>query len=376
MNTDSHNKGDCGTSFKSSAKLREFDNGPSIGYIKEDGQYIWPDAQAGNVIEFDVKTKESDTCVAKLTTMDLEYVAKLTEAVTLSLGDDATPDQIMDAVMAEIDMARFFLVVRSKTFTTDGSGEYTGKFTIENTFREMPLMLLLHYGYSGNAERSDWETAWDVIGEEVLWLIVEELVFALICAAIVAACVGTCVGVVGTVYALRVAKITKRVHTASKAARVTAKGKKTISLTGKAMTGVKATWKSKAIMKSGLTSKKLYYMGAAANMATFMGAYAYLEQAKDGFGMIDINKSGCQFPAGGYNDIYSFQVGGGDEEWLTFLSTMTPESMGYMTAGLETEEASVLGAASSSPFLVYGGLALVGIVVMLLFSKEEEGGGA
>ena len=139
MNSDSYNKGDCGTSFKSEVKLREFDNGPLIAYNKVDGQYQWQDAVAGNVIEFDVQTKESDDCVAKLVTMDMEYVGKVTNSVTEALGDNATPDNVMAEVMKNIELSKMFITVRSKSFETDSSGNYTGQFTIENTFKEMPL---------------------------------------------------------------------------------------------------------------------------------------------------------------------------------------------------------------------------------------------
>jgi len=387
MNTASHSKGNCGTSFKSSVKLREFDNGPLIAHTKDDGQYTWPDAMAGNVIEFDVETKESDTCFAKLVTLDLEYVGRLTNTVTESLGENATPEAIMNEVMKNIDMSKMFLTIRSKSFETDSSGNYTGHFTIENTFREMPLYVMLSYGYSGKAERSDWETAWDETISEVLIIIAEEIVFALICAAIVAGSGGVASGVVAGMYAAKAAKWGKRAkdakkaYSGAKAVRVGAladKGKDVITFTGKGAKGFgKAAFDSKAALRGATrTSARagMYYLGAAAHMATWMGGYYLYHHAVDQMGAVDINKSGCQFPAGGYTDMYSFSVGGGDEEWLTFLSTMTPESIGYMGTGVETQAESS-GIGMDSPFLIYGGITILGLLLLFMFSGDDEEGG-
>ena len=387
MNTDSHNKGDCGTSFKSSAKLREFDNGPIIAHTKDDGQYTWPDAMAGNVIEFDVETKESDTCFAKLVTMDLEYVGRLTNSVTQSLGEDATPDAIMDEVMKNIDLSKMFITVRSKSIETDSSGKYTGQFTIENTFREMPLFVMLSYGYSGKAERSDWETAWDETISEVLIIIAEEIVFALICAAIVAGSGGVASGVVVAMYSAKAvkwghrAKHVKKGYTTAKTAKLAAKGEDVIRFTGKGAKGFgKAAFASKAALRgASRTSARagLYYLSAAAHMAAWMGGYWLLQSAAERAGTVDINKSGCQFPVGGYTHMYSFAVGGGDEEWLTFLSTMTPESVGYMGTGVETqaESSGIVGTGIDSPFLIYGGITILGLLLLFMFSGDEEEGG-
>ena len=374
MNSDSHNKGDCGTSFKSEVKLREFDNGPLIRYNKVDGEYQWQDAVAGNVIEFDVQTKESDDCVAKLVTMDMEYVGKVTNSVTEALGDNATPDNVMAEVMKNIELSKMFITVRSKSFETDSSGNYTGQFTIENTFKEMPLYLLLSYGYSGKAERGNWETAWDEVGSEVALLIAEEIVWALACAAIVAASGGTATPLVAASYGAKAAKW------GSRGAKVASKGKAVIKNTGKAVKelgvrgSMKAAFKSKAALRDMIGAKK-YYLAAATHMATWMGGYLILEEHKDQMGMVDINKSGCQFPAGGYTHSYSFTVGGSDEEWLTFLSTMTPESVGYAEVGIETQSSTtgVLGTATTSPFMVYGGLTLLGLVLAWYFTQDEGG---
>ena len=376
MNSDSHTKGDCGTSFKSEVKLREFDNGPLIRYNKVDGQYQWQDAVAGNVIEFDVQTKESDDCVAKLVTMDMEYVGKVTNSVTEALGDNATPDNVMAEVMKNIELSKMFITVRSKSFETDSSGNYTGQFTIENTFKEMPLYLLLSYGYSGKAERGNWETAWDELYSEVALIIVEEIVWALACSALLAATGGAATPLVTARYTAAVAR-----H-GSRAAKVASKGKAVIKNTGKAIsippTAVRAAFKNKGALKKALKdSGKIwrYRAAAATHMATWMGGYLIVNQHKDQMGMVDINKSGCQFPAGGYTHSYSFTVGGSDEEWLTFLSTMTPESVGYSQVGMETQSSTtgVLGTATTSPFMVYGGLTLLGLVLAWYFTQDEGG---
>ena len=357
MNSDSHSKGDCGTSFKSKVNLREYDNGPSISYQESEGAYIWPDAEHGNVIEFTVQTKEADTCVAKLTTMDLAYVSRVTNSVAEQLGPDATAEKLNEEVMKNLDMHKFFPVVRSKTFDTSGSDdEYTGQFAIENTFKQMPLMLTLHYGYSGNAERSDLQTSWDIIGKEVLWFIVEELVWLIVCTVVVAASGGTAAPAVYAIYAAKVAKW------GSRAAKIGKKGKKAIQLSAKAAQyGQDATKAAKA----------LYYSTAAMNMIVFAGAYMWRDWNKQMWGLIDVNKSGCQFPAGGYNHVYSFEVGGGNEEWLAFLSTMTPESMGYTIDNSEVEAAGV-STAMSSPFMIYTAIALIGLGIMYAFSGGGE----
>ena len=75
--------------------------------------------------------------------------------------------------------------------------------------------------------------------------------------------------------------------------------------------------------------------------------------------------------------MYSFAVGGGDEEWLTFLSTMTPESVGYMGTGVETqaESSGIVGTGIDSPFLIYGGITILGLLLLFMFSGDEEEGG-
>jgi hypothetical protein len=163
------------------------------------------DAKKGDVIFWEAKTlcdgdPTSDRVSVVLTYYDPVYIGKLADTVISQLSDaemervvagDTSP--VESKLSPILDISQAIKQVYSTTVVTDDEGIAAGEIPLIEAYPYSDYTLTIHYGYSGIAERSDSDKAWEFWTEEVGLMVLE---IGLVIAALVATA-GTAILVFG-----------------------------------------------------------------------------------------------------------------------------------------------------------------------------------
>lgn len=143
------------------------------------------EAKKGDVIYWEAKTlcdgdPTSDRVSVILSYYDPIYIGKLSSQVLSQLSDDEMEKVIngdtspIEAKLGPIlDVTQAIKQVYSSTVVTDSEGIAAGEIPIQEVYPYSDYTLTIHYGYSGIAERSDSDKAWEFWIEEVGLMIAE-----------------------------------------------------------------------------------------------------------------------------------------------------------------------------------------------------------
>ena len=247
----------CSTRLRSNLIIRADGFGEALPSTTKDGTTVYPDVQPGYIIEWLAKTESdgkgrSDRVTARLVRLNTVYLGNLINDAT-STNPNASQDQLVSIIAEMADPAQLFSTVSSQTVTTGSDGTASGILPTAGA-RPGPAFVLVHYGYSGQSESSDFDKFVDFWSGEVLEEILSYLIAGAVCAASVAATVGTAGAAAGA-----------------------------------------------AVIGCGLA---IHMAVAFCNMGK--------QYAADAFGLIDTNNDGCTFPIGGHNHSYAIAIGGDD----------------------------------------------------------------
>ena len=143
------------------------------------------DAKKGDVIYWEAKTlcdgdPTSDRVSVILSYYDPIYIGKLSSQILSQLSDDEMEKVIngdtapIEAKLKPIlDVTQAIKQVYSSTVVTDSKGIAAGEIPISEAYPYSDYTLTIHYGYSGIAERSDSDKAWEFWIEEVGLMVLE-----------------------------------------------------------------------------------------------------------------------------------------------------------------------------------------------------------
>lgn len=245
----------CSTRLRSNLIIRADGFGEALPSTTKDGTTVYPDVQPGYIIEWSAKTESdgkgrSDRVTARLVRLNTVYLGNLINDAT-STNPNASQKQLVSIIAEMADPAQLFSTVSSQTVTTGSDGTASGILPTAGA-PPGPAFVLVHYGYSGKSESSDFDKFVDFWSNELLEEILGYLIAGAVCAASVAATIGTG------------------------------------GLAGGA-----------AVIGCGLA---IHMAVAFCNMGK--------QYAADAFGLIDTNKDGCTFPIGGHNHSYAIAIGG------------------------------------------------------------------
>ena len=152
----------------------------------EGGKVInFPETSKGDIIYWTVKTlcdkkPTSDRMNVTLSYYDPIYIGKLTNRI-LEVISDADMVKVMRGdstvlepyIENELDVAQAIKQVYSTTVITDSDGEAAGEIPFPENYLFADYILTIHYGYGGNAERTDKDKAVEFWTAEVGLAIVE-----------------------------------------------------------------------------------------------------------------------------------------------------------------------------------------------------------
>lgn len=271
--TNQAGKLDGKTNFKSQFKIVDA-QGKDLSFEKQDGEFAFDEVPEGSVIQWEVETYADDEKPAsdrfniEITSMDNSYTTRL---INLALDDLTDEDflavirgdtkPIMDWLEKNPDVVNpqlAFVTMYSKTLETDDNGKASGSIPIPKDWPLSAYAINFHYGYSDLAEQDTANKTERLWKEDIGPFLVEVVITATLTA-----------------------------------------------ITGGMYLGLRAGWAAaQATMK---TYKAYRWAKRTKLIAELVGvAMAAKQLARDGFGVVGVNKYGSSFPILGYNHSYSF----------------------------------------------------------------------